>query len=116
MRLAGGAITTLAILTALAVTASFIAYGQRNTAIRERNAAIRERNQAIANQVDLKVGQLTATDPSLAARLDVVANQLSPTPDSETQLLNTTSTLLPRTLTIPKDVPDPTGNGAQGSA
>jgi len=111
MRLAGGAITMLAILTALAVTASFIAEGQRDAAngerdaaIQERNAAIRERNQAIANQVDLEVGQLTATDPSLAARLDVVANQFSPTPDSETELLNTTSTLLSRSLTGPTDV------------
>ena len=111
MRLAGGAVTLLTILTALAITAGFLAYGQRNnaireknTAIQERNTAIRERNQAIANQVNLEVGSMTATDPSLAARLDVVANQLSTTPDSETALLNTASAPLPMTLTGPTDV------------
>jgi WD40 repeat protein len=72
------------VLTAVAVTASFIAVGQRNTAIRQRD-------QAIANQITDVASQLAATRPSLAAQLDVAANRASSTPDSETRLLNTTT-------------------------
>ena len=84
MHLAGGAVAVLAMLTALAITASFIAYGERNTAIQQRD-------QAIANQVAVEAGDLTTTDPSLAAQLDVLTNKIRPTPDSKTRLLNTTT-------------------------
>lgn len=92
MRLAGGAVAVLTILTALAVTASFFAYGQRN-------AAIQQRNQAIANEIAVEAGQLAATNPSLAAQLDVAANQISPAPDRETRLLDTTTVPLSSPLT-----------------
>ena len=89
MQLAGGVIAMLAILTALAITAGIIAYGQKNAAVRADHTAIRERNRAITNQVDLQADQLTASDPSLAARLDAVASQFGRTPGSEAQLLAT---------------------------
>ena len=57
------------------------------------------RNQAIANQVGAEAGQFTATDPSLAAQLDLAANQMNPTLDNKTRLLDTTTTPLGQPLT-----------------
>ena len=96
-RLAESAVAVLAILTALAVVASVIAVGKSNTATRKRD-------QAIASEIGVEVNQLTATDPSLAAQLEVVANHLSATPDSETSLVNTTTTPLSSQFTRPAQV------------
>src|SRR5205085_1673767 len=59
------------------------------------------RDQAIANQIAVEAGQLTATDSSLVAQLDIAANHFSPTPDSETRLLDTITTPLYGRLTSP---------------
>ncbi len=72
MRLAGSAVVVLAILTALAVAASFFAYGQRNVAIQQRN-------QAISREVLAQVPSLEGTEPGLARQLAVAAYQLDPT-------------------------------------
>ena len=99
MRLARGAVAVLAMLTAVAVAASIIAVGQRNTAIEQRD-------QALAGQFTLVARQLIATNPSIAAQFDVAANQVSSTPDSETRLLDTTTTPLSSRLTGPAGAVD----------
>ena len=89
--------TSLAVLAVLTVL-SLIAAG---VALQQRGTALTARNQAIANQIAVVADQLTATDPSLAAQFDVAANQFSPTPESETRLLDTTTTPLASRLTSP---------------
>jgi hypothetical protein len=97
VRLASGAVAIMAVLTVLAVVASFIAYGQRN-------AAIQQRDQAIANQVTIEANQLAATNQSLSAQLEVAANQISPTPNSKSSLLDAATSPLSSPL------PGPTGS------
>ena len=65
-------------LTIVSVTVAGVAF-------KLRGDALTARDQAIANQLIADAGQLTATDPSLAAQLDLVANQMNPTPDSKTR-------------------------------
>jgi len=91
------AVAALAALTVLSATTAGIA-------IKLGSDAVGTRNEAIANQVAAEVGQLTATDPSLAAQLDVAANQINPTPDSRTRLLGTTTTPLASRLTGPTHI------------
>ena len=93
-RLRRSAITALAALTILSIAAAGVATQQRG-------AAFRARDQAIGSQISAEAGPLAATDPSLAAQLDVAANQFSPTPDSETRLIATTTTPLASRLTGP---------------
>jgi WD domain, G-beta repeat len=88
------AVAALATLTVVSATAAGVAFQQRNNAIAARD-------QAIANQIAVVADQLTAANPSLAAQLDVAANQFSSTPDSETRLLDTTTTPLSSRLTGP---------------
>ena len=85
-------VAALAALTVLSATTAGVA-------IKLSKDAFAIRNQAIANQVAAEVSQLTATDPSLAAQLDVAANLINPTPDSKTRLLNTATTPLASQLT-----------------
>ena len=94
MRLARSAVAVLAVLTALAVVASLVAINQRDTAIRQRD-------QAIGNQVFLEVSQFPANASSLAAQLDIVADQLNPTRDSQTRLVDAASRPLSSPLTGP---------------
>jgi WD40 repeat protein len=96
-RLRRAAVAALAALTVLSATTAGVA-------IKLSSDALAIRNQAIANQVAAEVSQLTATDPSLAAQLDVAANQINPTPDSKTRLLGTTTTPLASRLTGPTHV------------
>ena len=63
--------------------------------------ANQQRNEAVSNQLAVVAGQLSATDSSLVAQFDVAANQFSSTPDSETRLLDLTTTPLSSRLTIP---------------
>ena len=86
------ALVALAALTVLSGTAAGIA-------IQQRGDALTARDQAIANQVVVEASQLTASDPSLAAQLDVAANRIGPTPDSEAQLVGTTTAPLSSILT-----------------
>jgi WD40 repeat protein len=94
MRLAKGAVAVMAVLTALAVAFGIYASVERNTAIQQRD-------QAVANQIGTEVDQLETTDPSLAAELDVAANQISPSPATEARLIATTTTPLSSRLTGP---------------
>jgi WD40 repeat protein len=93
------AVAALAVLTVLSAAAAGVA-------VQQRTDALTARDQAIANQIAVVAGQLTATDPSLAAQFDVAANQFSPTPDSETRLIATTTTPLSSRLTGPADYVD----------
>ena len=98
--------TFIAFLMVLVIglaSATIIAVQQRSAALTARDQALAERNLAIASQILTKAAQLTATDPSLAAQLYVAANQISPTPDSKTQLIDTTTTPLSSLLTGPAD-------------
>ena len=88
------AVASLAVLTVLALIATVIARQQRD-------AALSARNQAIAGQIATVASQFTDTDPSLAAQFDVAANQADPTADSETRLINTTTTPLSSRLAGP---------------
>ena len=91
------AVAALAVLTLLSLIAASVA-------VQQRTAALTAYNQEIANEVTYEAGQLTATNPSLAAQLDVVANRISTTPNSRTRLLSTTTTPLSSRLTGPKDI------------
>jgi len=77
----------LAVLTALAVTASVVAFSQRA-------AAVRQRDQAIDNQVIAEALQSGANDTPLAAQLTLAAYRIQPTRDLASRLLNTENTPL----------------------
>ncbi|MEV5541499.1 hypothetical protein AB0L13_32100 [Saccharopolyspora shandongensis] len=73
MRIARAAVTTMAVLLVLALVAAGIAMVQRDT--------------AIANQLTTTANQLRDADPSLAAQLDVLSNEMHPTPDGYGNLI-----------------------------
>ena len=79
-RRAGFAI--LALLTALAVVASGLAFSQRS-------AAVRQRDQAIHDQVVAEALQFGGSDTTLAAQLNLAAYRIQPTQDLASRLLNT---------------------------
>ncbi len=81
----------LAVLTALAVAASVVAFSQRA-------AAVRQRDQAIYNQVIAEALQSDASDTSLAAQLTLAAYRIQPTQDLASRLLNTENTPLSSSL------------------
>jgi WD40 repeat protein len=89
--------TAVAALAALTVLSAITAV----VAIKLRGDALTARDQAIANQVAAEADQLTATNPSLAAQLDLVANQMNPTPSIETRLMAASTTPLSSSLTGP---------------
>lgn len=71
-------------LTALAVLAAVSAV----LALHQRDTAQQERNTAILGRIRAEAEQLRATDPSLAAQLDLVAHRMSPADSTETRLLS----------------------------
>src|SRR5204863_1165342 len=81
------AFAILALLTALAVASSFVAFYQRA-------AAVRQRDQAIYNQVIAKALQFGTSDIPLAAQLTLAAYRIRPTEDLASRLLNTENTPL----------------------
>jgi WD40 repeat protein len=87
----------VAALVALVVLSATVA----GVAFQQRSAALTARDQAIASQLTFEASQLIATQPSIAAQLEVAANQASPTADGETRLLDTTTTPLSSKLTGP---------------
>jgi WD40 repeat protein len=93
-RLRRAAAAALAVLTLVsAVTAGL--------AVHDNSQAVKARNQAITNQVAAEAEQLQATDPSLAAQLDLVNRRLDPTPDNTSRLLSIASIPLSNPLTGP---------------
>ena len=93
MRLAKGAITALATLTALAVAASFIAIGQRNTAITQSH-------NAQAEQLAAKATDVSATNAPLSMLLSVAAYEHAPTTEARTALIRAGEQPLDRLLTV----------------
>ena len=93
-RLRRAAVAGLAVLTVVSATIAGVA-------IKLGSDANTARDQAIINQVTAEASQLDTTNPSLAAQLDLVANQMNPTPDSKTRLLATTTIPLASSLTGP---------------
>ena len=81
----------LALLTALAVAISVVAFSQRA-------AAVRQRDQANYNQVIAKALQFGTSDTSLAAQLTLAAYRIQPTQDLASRLLDTENTPLPSSL------------------
>ena len=81
----------LALLTALAVAASVVAFSQRA-------AAVRQRNQANYNQLVGKALQSGTSDTQLAAQLTLAAYRIQPTQDLASRLLDTENTPLPAPL------------------
>jgi WD40 repeat protein len=65
------------------------------------NTAGQASGQAAANRIANEADQVQATDPSLAAQLNVAANAANPTPDAETRLLATSTEPLSSKLTGP---------------
>jgi WD40 repeat protein len=86
------AIAALAVIT---VVAALLA----SLAIYNNGQTVRERNQAVTNEVIAEAGLLNATDPSLAAQLDVEAYRLHPSLASKGTLLSTTNVALSSPLT-----------------
>ena len=86
-----GAVAVLALLTALAVVASVVAFHQRA-------AAVGQRDQAIYNQVHAEALQFGTSDTPLAAQLTLAAYRLQPTQDLASRLLNTENTPLATSL------------------
>jgi WD40 repeat protein/energy-coupling factor transporter ATP-binding protein EcfA2 len=94
--------TAAILLTALAllasVTAAF-ALQQRHQALVQSHEALVQRDQAIFGQVITEASQLQATDPSLAAQLNLVAHRMQPgNSDLYTSLINAENTPLPAVL------------------
>ena len=77
----------LALLTALAVAASVVAFSQRA-------AAVRQRDQAIYNQVVAEALQFGTSNTPLAAQLNLAAYRIQSTQDLASRLLNTENTPL----------------------
>ena len=65
------------------------------------NTAGQASGQATANRIANEADQVRATDPSLAAQLNVAANAANPTPTSETRLLATSTEPLSSKLAGP---------------
>ncbi|MDQ3763661.1 MAG: hypothetical protein M3460_19180 [Actinomycetota bacterium] len=86
-RLKRGAISTLATLLVLAVTASLIAF-------RQYKDVIRQRDYAIFSQIIAQAERLRDTDVSLAAQLHLTAYRIRQTPDLYTALLADANAIL----------------------
>ena len=88
-----GAFAILAVLTALAMVATGVAFYQRA-------AAVQERDQAIYNQVIAEALQLGSSDTSLAAQLDLAAYRMQATQILASRLLNTENSPLSSRLEV----------------
>jgi hypothetical protein len=85
-------IAALSALLLLVTTASIFAFSQRNTAQTQRD-------NAILNQITTQAERLRSTDASLAAQLDLTGYRIRPTPDLDTALITTSTTVLSTPLT-----------------
>ncbi|MFF4400429.1 NACHT and WD repeat domain-containing protein [Streptomyces sp. NPDC001480] len=91
-RIRQGVIAGLTALAVLAALSAALAFQQADTAQHERNTAILGEIRAEADQV-------RATDASLAAQLDLVAQRMSPAESTGTRLLGAQNTALATVLT-----------------
>ncbi len=103
-RLRRAAVAALAVLTLVAAGFAGYAGYSNSQAVSARDQAITNQNQAITNEVFAGAEQLQATDPSLAAQLDLVAHQRDPTQASTSLLLDTANDPLSNPLTGPTGI------------
>ncbi|WP_330349118.1 NACHT and WD repeat domain-containing protein [Streptomyces sp. NBC_00582] len=80
-RIRQGVIAGLSVLAVLAALSAALAFQQRDTAQRERNTAI-------LGEITAEADQVRASNPSLAAQLDLVAHRMSPAASTGTRLLS----------------------------
>ncbi len=85
-------IIVLSVLALLASVAAIFAF-------RQRASAQAERDNAIFNQITAEAGQLSSTDVSLAAQLDLTAYRMRATPDIYTNMVTAENTPLSIPLT-----------------
>ena len=90
-----GLVGVLSVIVVLAIAASAVAA----VAFQQRSNAEASSRQAIFNQVTAEAGQVSPTDPSLAAELDVLAYQMKPTLTTYTQMISDENTPLSTVLT-----------------
>lgn len=91
-RLRRGAVAVLGVLALLATGTAALAVQQRSTA----RAA---RDRAVAEQILAEAGQTRATDPSLAAELDLASYRLRPNAEAATGLIDSQNIPLSTPLT-----------------
>jgi WD40 repeat protein len=104
--LRGGAVIALAVLSVVSSTAAVVAISSSRKSISSSREARHQRDQAILTQVIAEADNLSPTDKTLAAQLDLIAYrmaqnrpQLSPRPEQlSTRLLDTQSSPLSQPL------------------
>ncbi|MFF4039768.1 hypothetical protein [Streptomyces sp. NPDC001816] len=106
-RIRQGVIAGLSVLTVLAALSAALAFQQASTARQERNTAI-------LGEIRAEADHLRATDPSLAAQLDLVEHRMSPSTSAENQLLSDQNMALARVLTGHRDRVNTVGFSADG--
>jgi WD40 repeat protein len=93
------------VAVALLATLTLIASVTAGIALFLRHQALVQRDQAIVSQVTTEADQLQATDPSLAAQLDLVANHMQPGNSSlYTSLIDAENTPMSAVLASPAAV------------
>jgi WD40 repeat protein len=97
------AVTGLAVLTATATISAVWADQQRSTAETERQAANQQRDLATFRQIVAQADALRATDPSLAAQLDLTAYRIRPASELRSHLITDANSPLSIPLTKHKD-------------
>jgi len=93
------AVSVLAVLTILAASIAWFALGQRNLA--EASSRV-----AILSQVTSEANQVSSTDQSLAAELNVLAYRMKPSAATYTRLISAASTPLSSVLPVSPGTPD----------
>ncbi|WP_158578992.1 hypothetical protein [Spongiactinospora rosea] len=89
-QLRAGRIVVTALVLAAVTTGAF--------ALHQRDLARTQQQIALISQVTARADQLRATDPSLAARVDIEAYRLNPAGDSYTRLIEDANKPLPTVL------------------
>jgi WD40 repeat protein len=89
------------VLTVVVAVVVAVVVGLGTFGLLKSGAAGKAGNQANANRIANVADQVQATDPSLAAQLNVAANAADPTAASETRLLSTSTEPLSSKLTGP---------------
>ncbi|MGY0466174.1 nSTAND1 domain-containing NTPase [Kitasatospora sp. cg17-2] len=84
--------TVTAALVALVLIASgaaTFAFQQRETAQTQRDTAQRERDNAVAGQIAIEADRIRPSDPSLAARFDLITHRMRPSDSTYANLIAT---------------------------
>ncbi len=93
------AVAVLVVLALVAGGTAWFALGQRNTA--EASSRV-----AIINQVTAEADQVSTTDQSLAAELNVLAYRMKPSMATYTRLISAANTPLSSVLPVSSGIPD----------